>query len=100
MTTVSDSRVTLEGYIVVSNSNLPQVLQELPNHIKFTKAEEGCLLSSVSQRSDEPNIFNVFEEFSDKAAFDAHQERVRRSVWGRVAANVDRHYKAKGITSI
>ena len=98
VTEVPNSRVILEGYIVVSDGDLPQVLKELPNHIKLTKEEEGCLSFSVLQRPSEPNAFDVFEEFADRTAFDAHQRRVRRSVWGEVTANVERHYKVKGIT--
>lgn len=62
MTELPNTRVVLEGYIVVSNSDLPQVLQELPNHINLTKEEEGYLAFSVLQRPSEPNMFDVFEK--------------------------------------
>lgn len=98
MTKASDSRVVLEGYIVVPDSDLSQILKELPNHIKLTKEEEGCLLFSVLQRSSEPNVFDVFEEFADKNAFDRHQERARQSTWSEVTSNVERYYTVRGIT--
>lgn len=94
---VPNSGVVLEGHIVVLDRDLPLVLKELPNHIKLTREEKGCLVFSVSQRSSEPNVFNVFEEFTDRRAFDEHQKRVRHSVWGEATANVERHYKVRGI---
>lgn len=95
---VQNSRVILEGHIVVADSDLPQVLQELPNHIKLTREEEGCLVFSVLQRPGEPNVFDVLEEFTDGRAFDEHQKRTRLSVWGKITANVERHYRVKGAT--
>lgn len=97
MVEVVNSKVILEGYIIVSDGDLPRVLQELPNHIRLTKEEEGCLSFSVLQRPDEPNAFDVFEEFADRTAFETHQRRSRRSVWGEITANVERHYEVKGI---
>lgn len=55
--------------------------------------EAGCLKFEVTQNPANRNVFFVYEEFIDRIAFDAHQERVLRSDWGRVAANVQRYYQ-------
>ena len=86
------SKVVLKGYIVVSNDDLPYVLNELPNHVCLTQNEIGCLVFSVKQRLDSNNIFDVYEEFVDEASFDAHQIRVKNSKWGDVRKRVERHY--------
>lgn len=86
------SKVTLQGHIVVPEDDLAHVQAELPRHIELSKKEEGCLVFLVSQDEKHRNIFNVYEEFVDRAAFDAHQARVKSSVWGKVTANVERQY--------
>ena len=86
------SKVILQGYIVVSDSDLKAVKAELPNHIRLTRAEAGCIVFNVVQDSQTPNLFDVYEKFADQAAFEQHQTRVKGSYWGQVASNVERHY--------
>lgn len=76
----------------MSDDDLAHVQAELPRHIELSKKEEGCLVFLVSQDEKHRNIFNVYEEFVDRAAFDAHQVRVKSSVWGSVTAHVKRQY--------
>lgn len=86
-------RIILEGHIVIPGSDLAKVLGELPNHIHLTRQEAGCLHFDVTQSPDAENVFLVFEEFTDRAAFEGHQRRVESSVWGRVTSSVERHYQ-------
>lgn len=74
------------------DSVLSAVVAELPKHIELTRREEGCLIFEVHRDPDKPNIFRIYEEFVDQTAFEAHQLRVRQSVWGQVATDVERHY--------
>lgn len=86
-------KIILQGFIVVSDTDLPAVQAELPKHIELTRNEKGCLVFDVVQDSNNKNVFKVFEEFADCEAFEAHQARVKNSRWGAVAANVERHYR-------
>lgn len=86
-------KIILEGHIVVPDNDLREVLAALPTHIELTSKEEGCLRFEVKQNPERPNVFSVYEEFIDRAAFDAHQRRVRTSAWGKIAERVERHYK-------
>jgi len=86
-------KITLEGHIVVSNADLASVQAELPRHIELTQKEEGCLVFRVSQDSKKKNVFNVYEEFVNREAFETHQQRVRNSQWGEIAKDVERHYQ-------
>ncbi|OFE13478.1 antibiotic biosynthesis monooxygenase [Pseudohongiella acticola] len=86
-------RITLKGHIVVPDHDLQAVMAELPAHITLTRQEEGCLLFEVHQDPDTPNFFSVHEEFTDRAAFDTHQQRIQTSDWGRVASSAERHYE-------
>ena len=87
------SKITLKGHIVVSADNLSAVMTELPTHVELTRQEPGCLVFEVIQDIGRKNVFNVYEEFTDRQAFEQHQLRVKNSSWGRMAAGVERHYQ-------
>ncbi len=67
------------------------VLRELPRHIELTRAEPGCG-RFVVERTVDPLIWKVSERFVDHESFDAHQERVRSSEWGRATSAITREY--------
>ena len=85
-------KVTLSGHIEVPANDLEAVLAELPNHIALTYQEAGCLVFTVTRDAGNPQRFDVYEEFTDQAAFDKHQARVKASHWGVVTQNVKRFY--------
>ena len=86
------SKITLSGHIEVPTEDLDAVLTELPNHIALTHQEAGCITFSVTRDSTNPQRFSVYEEFTDKTAFEKHQTRVKASHWGQVTKNVERFY--------
>ena len=86
-------KVILKGHIVVPDKDLRAVQEELVNHERLTRAEAGCLVFEVTQSEANPNRFDVYEAFADREAFEQHQSRAKRSRWGEVSANVERHYK-------
>ncbi|MBE3654955.1 putative quinol monooxygenase [Vibrio navarrensis] len=87
------SKVTLEGFILVPESDLELVKNELVNHKRLTLDESGCITFSVIENPENPLRFDVYEEFVDKVAFEQHQKRVKASHWGKVTVNVERHYE-------
>ncbi|ASW82816.1 MULTISPECIES: putative quinol monooxygenase [Vibrio] len=87
------SKVTLKGFILVPESDLELVKNELVNHKRLTLEEIGCITFSVTENSENPLRFDVYEEFTDKAAFEHHQKRVKASNWGKVTVNVERYYE-------
>ncbi|RXJ60031.1 putative quinol monooxygenase [Candidatus Marinarcus aquaticus] len=87
------SKVTLKGFILVPESELELVKNELVNHKRLTLEESGCITFSVIQNSEDALRFDVYEEFTDKVAFEQHQKRVKASHWGKVTVNVERHYE-------
>lgn len=86
----------MQGYIVVPSEELESIKQELEIHTQLTKQEPGCIVFEVTPDSNMPLRFNVYEEFIDKASFQAHQTRVANSSWGKVTKNVARHYQVTG----
>ncbi|WP_217514480.1 putative quinol monooxygenase [Vibrio metschnikovii] len=87
------SKVTLKGFILVPESDLELVKNELVNHKRLTLEEIGCITFSVTENSENPLPFDVYEEFTDKAAFEHHQKRVKASNWGKVTVNAERYYE-------
>jgi quinol monooxygenase YgiN len=90
------SKVTLSGHIEVPAEDLEAVLRELPNHIFLTHQESGCLVFTVTRDTKNRHRFDVFEEFTDKTAFEKHQARVQASQWGKVTKSVERLYTVTG----
>ncbi|WP_260260354.1 putative quinol monooxygenase [Vibrio intestinalis] len=85
-------KVILSGYIDIPENELKIVTTALEQHIELTREEVGCIVFEVTQSTDIPNRFNVYEEFVDKSAFELHQTRVKASHWGQVTTNVKRNY--------
>ncbi len=67
------------------------VARHLPEHIRLSRAEPGCLSFEVPQVA--PLIWEVRESFTDRAAFDAHQIRTKASDWFRHSAGIAREYQ-------
>lgn len=86
------SKVILQGYIEVPDTELDSVEAELPRHIDLTRNEPGCLTFCVEQDQCYQNRFSVYEVFANQEAFAHHQQRVKASRWGAVTKNVQRHY--------
>lgn len=87
------TKITLNGYIIVPETDLSAVKHALITHTELTLAETGCLTFRVTQDSENPLKFSVYEKFESKESFAAHQTRVKNSKWGEVAKNVERHYE-------
>ena len=93
------SKVILQGHIVVPDDDLETVIQALTIHKELTLAEPGCIVFRVSQSSLQPNRFEVYEEFTNREAFEAHQNRMKTSDWGKITKNVTRHYQVTDVTT-
>ncbi len=90
-------RVTLRGFLICrSLEEADGVSAMLAGHIAATRAEPGCLVFEVLRSSADPVRFAVHEVFRDKAAFEAHQARIRRSDWWRATQHIPRDYKVTG----
>ena len=86
-------KVVVRGTLTVPSNDLEAVLKVLPEHIRATQAEPGCIEFRVSQREDNARVFEVYEEFTDSKAFEAHQTRIRTSNWAGVSAHAIRDYQ-------
>ena len=86
-------KIVLKGYIIVPDEDLDAVRSALDTHIALTRAEDGCLVFSITADEGQSNRYDVYEEFRDRDAFELHQQRVAATDWGKVTRNVTRHYE-------
>ena len=91
--------IVLTGHIDVPEDCLEAVRAALPAHIALTRAEPGCLSFLVVEDRCHPGRFNVSERFTDRASFDAHQERMKASNWAQITAGIPRHYSVTEVAS-
>jgi len=85
-------KVNLTGRLICkSDAEAANVRNALPEHIRLTRDEPGCLGFDVSP-SDSPLIWHVAEQFADSAAFEAHKTRAGASAWGQQTLGIERDY--------
>lgn len=86
--------VHLTGKLICASEAQAAIVREyLPEHIRLTLAEPGCLEFEVTHAG--AMTWDVTEVFADRAAFEAHRARVRASTWGRVTAGIAREYQLR-----
>lgn len=91
------SNVILTGFLRCRTmEEADRVSMLLPEHLRLTRAEPGCLNFDVVRSMSDPACFAVREVFRDRAAFDAHQKRAQASLWGRATRGIPRDYRVTG----
>ncbi len=68
----------------------------LPDHIRLSRAEPGCLTFNVSPSAD-PLVWVLDESFVDRAAFEAHRDRTRTSAWFAATGGLTRDFHVEEI---
>ena len=76
--------IRLTGTLTCVTSDDLAILQTyLPDHMRLSRAELGCIRFDVTQSPDQM-IWLLDETYVDRAAFEAHQTRNRASIcWAR-----------------
>ena len=90
-------QISLTGTFRTSPDQLARIAALLADHIRLTRAEPGCLSFQVTPSATDPCTFHVAERFTDRAAFQAHQDRVAISAWGVGTAGMARAYTVREI---
>ena len=85
--------IHLSGFLTCPTlDDLKIVETYLPDHIRLSRAEPGCLSFNVTQTAD-PLVWQLDETYLDQAAFDAHQARNRSSIWWQMSQGLRRDFK-------
>ncbi|MFD1159022.1 putative quinol monooxygenase [Roseovarius aestuarii] len=100
MTEKSDrtvGEVRLSGRLICASEKDAKIVRDyLPEHVRLTRKEPGCISFEVS-KTDDPMIWRVEECFRDRKAFELHQQRTRYSAWWFATASIPREYKVTGL---
>ena len=82
--------ITLAGFLICrSLEEADRAAALLPEHMRLTRAEPGCLFFDITQ-SDDPLIWRVEELFASEAALAAHTARTKASLWAEKSAALTR----------
>lgn len=85
--------IKLTGRLLCKNVEESELVRRfLPEHIRLTKEETGCLAFNVTETAD-PLVWQVEELFSDPQTFALHQARTKASEWGRETRAIVREYQ-------
>ena len=82
--------IHLTGTMNCPPDRVDAVRAALPDHIKLTRSELGCIRFDVTETA--PGVFAVDELFTDRPAFEAHQIRGASSQWAKATAGLPRDY--------
>lgn len=74
-------------------------LSLLPEHIRLSREEPGCLHFDLWQDED-PLVWHLSELFVDADAFAAHGKRTEDSAWGREGAGIGRDFHRHDVTPV
>ncbi len=85
-------QIKLSGYIDVPEGRLAKITAALPEHIRLTRLEVGCISFNVTPDPDHTGRFNVAEVFANRADFDLHQSRTKASEWAHITQGIPRSY--------
>jgi quinol monooxygenase YgiN len=88
--------ITVTGTIACTNAIEAEIVRShLPEHIRLSRDEPGCISFSVLPTSD-PLVWRLDESFTDMAAYEAHRSRTRASAWYKATAHLQRDFKVSG----
>ena len=93
----SPKQIRLTGHIDVPLHRMVEVSAALPEHIRLTRLETGCVSFDVSPDSQFAGRFNVTETFASRPDFDQHQSRTKASDWARITDGISRSYSVAEI---
>lgn len=90
--TEGKTMIKLTGRLICRNTEETALVRRyLPEHIRLTKEEPGCLSFEVKETAD-PLIWSVEERFTSQQTFDMHQTRTKASAWGQKTVAIAREY--------
>lgn len=88
--------ITVTGTLTCATAEEADLVRTyLPDHIRLTREEPGCLSFNVYP-TDDPLVWRLDESFSNRAAYDAHQTRTRASAWYKATAHLKRDFRITG----
>lgn len=92
--------IALTGRLICHDTaQMMTALSLLPEHVRLSRAEPGCLRFDIWQDED-PMIWHLSELFADADAFAAHQQRAGSSDWGLQSHEIERDFAKREISPV
>ena len=82
--------IVINGTLACTPGDLGMVNAALPDHIRLTLAEPGCISFAITPSADTPCQFDIAERFVNRAAFDSHSARTKASDWWNRTSHIPR----------
>lgn len=90
----------LTGRLICQDAGqMMTVLSLLPDHIRLSREEPGCLRFELWQDED-PLVWHLSELFVDADAFAAHGARTKDSAWGRESGGIGRDFQRHDVIPV
>ncbi len=89
---MTTNQIRLTGHIDVPLHQLDEITAALPEHIRLTRLEAGCVSFEVNPDPNCAGRFIVAETFASRADFDQHQSRTKASDWARITDGIPRSF--------
>lgn len=85
--------VALNGRLICQDAGqMLTALTLLPEHVRLSRQEKGCLRFDMWQDED-PLVWHLAELFVNDEAYGAHQARTQSSEWGRASITLGREFR-------
>lgn len=92
--------IALTGRLICNDTaQMMMALSLLPEHVRLSRAEPGCLRFDIWQDED-PMVWHLSELFADADAFAAHQTRTAASEWGEQSHGIARDFVKREISPV
>lgn len=91
------SKVIVEGHIRVPLEKLNELRPAIAKHVELSRAEEGNIVFQLEENTEDPGRFDLYEEFVDTAAFEAHKQRTAQSDWAEQGKVVKKNFEVKEV---
>ena len=72
---------TVVGFTKILPAHVDEYIENMRICAEKTNQEPGCIRYEVMQDVDDPAMMCLFQVFTDKAAYQAHQESEHHRVW-------------------
>jgi quinol monooxygenase YgiN len=82
------SKVFLFVEINVKPGQFDEFVSKLKSHIAVIRTEAGCEFIDIYRDTQEPDVVNVWEIWSDRPSWDAHMVNENSKAWQSVAQDL------------
>lgn len=80
------SKVFLFVEIDVQEGKVEAFLEKLQGHAQGIRSEDGCESLEIYRNSENENVVNVWEIWSNRSAWDAHMANGASKAWREIAS--------------